>query len=47
VTVSDIEKAWAIAEEGRITITPKILEVIGTKLSFVRDPDGHYVELIE
>lgn len=47
VTVSDIEKAWTIAEEGQITITPKILEVMGTKLFFVKDPDGNYVELIE
>ena len=47
VTVSDIEQAWDLADEAGITMSPRIMEVSGTRLFFIKDPDGANIELSE
>lgn len=47
VTVADIESARANALAAGATILCDVVEVKGTKLFFVADPDGARIELIQ
>jgi catechol 2,3-dioxygenase-like lactoylglutathione lyase family enzyme len=47
VTVDDIDAAFAVAEKAGVTAIPNVVEVKGTKIFFVADPDGARIECIQ
>jgi catechol 2,3-dioxygenase-like lactoylglutathione lyase family enzyme len=47
VTVDDIDEAFAIAAKAGVNATPAIVEVKGTRIFFVNDPDGARIECIQ
>ncbi len=47
LTVRDIDAAFKAAQLAGILATPAIVEVHGTKIFFVNDPDGNRIECIQ
>ena len=47
VTVEDIDAAYAAVEASGVTLLTDIVEVKGTRIFFIADPDGMRIELIQ
>lgn len=47
VTVVDVEAAYKAAIESNVDITTELVDIGGTRIFFIRDPDGARIELIE
>ena len=47
VTVEDIDAAYAAVKASGVTLLTDIVEVKGTRIFFIADPDGMRVELIQ
>jgi len=47
VTVEDLDAAYQACQEAGVTILTEVLEVKGTKIFFIQDPDAMRIELIQ
>ena len=47
VTVEDLDAAYQACKDAGVTILTDVLEVKGTKIFFIQDPDAMRIELIQ